>query len=163
MNYHNIEPCNMLNGTGLRVVLWVSGCTHNCPQCFNKETHDPNGGIKFEFKTLKELMFYLDNDYIDGLTITGGDPLYPQNREVILGLCQYVKERLPEKTIWLYTGYLYEDVSDLEIMNYIDVVCDGPYIYYENSPLKHWVGSSNQRVIDVKRTKEENKIILLEE
>lgn len=163
MNYHNILPCDMLNGEGLRVVLWVSGCIHDCPGCFNKETHDPNSGIKFEYSTLKEIMYYLDNDYIDGLTLTGGDPLYPANREVILGLCEYVKEKLPQKTIWLYTGYLYENIKDLKILDFIDVLCDGPYISYEKNDAIHWVGSTNQRVIDVKESKKQNKIVLWED
>ena len=152
MNYHNITDCDMLNGTGLRVVLWVSGCDKDCPKCHNPITHDPNGGIKFDYNALKEIMGKLDNDYIEGLTISGGDPLYPSNRDVILGLVKHIKEYFPDKNIWMYTGYLYEEVSDLEILDYVDILCDGPYIYYMDSPNKHWVGSSNQRVIDIKKS-----------
>lgn len=163
MNYHNIDPCNMLNGVGIRVVLWVSGCDKDCPGCFNKETHDKFSGIKFDYDALKEIMYDLDDDYVDGITITGGDPLFKDNRDVILGLVKYIKEHMPEKTIWMYTGFLYEEVKDLEILDYVDVLCDGPYIYYLNSPKKHWVGSENQRVIDINRTRKENKIVLVED
>lgn len=163
MRYHDITKCDMLNGDGLRVVLWVSGCSHNCKGCHNPITHDPNDGLIFDDIALNELILALSPDFIEGLTLSGGDPLFPGNRDEILALCKKVKEIFPNKNIWLYTGYLYEEICDLEILDYIDVLLDGPFKMELLSPNKKWVGSSNQRVIDVKETKRNKKIVLKED
>ena len=163
MRYHDITKCDMLNGDGLRVVLWVSGCSHNCKGCHNPITHDPNDGLIFDDIALNELILALSPDFIEGLTLSGGDPLFPGNRDEILALCKKVKEIFPNKNIWLYTGYLYEEICDLEILDYIDVLLDGPFKMEFLSPNKKWVGSSNQRVIDVKETKRNKKIVLKED
>lgn len=163
MRYHDITKCDMLNGDGLRVVLWVSGCSHNCKGCHNPITHDPNDGLIFDDTALNELILALSPDFIEGLTLSGGDPLFPGNRDEILALCKKVKESFPNKNIWLYTGYLYEEICDLEILDYIDVLLDGPFKMELLSPNKKWVGSSNQRVIDVKETKRNKKIVLKED
>ena len=151
MNYHNITKDDMLNGEGLRVVLWVSGCNHNCPECQNPETHDPNSGLLFDEEAMDELLESLAPDYISGLTFSGGDPLYPGNRKTVTNIAKIVKEKFPEKTIWCYTGYLYNQVKDLEIMKYIDILVDGPFIKDLNDNNLEWVGSSNQRIINVKK------------
>ena len=160
MRYHNITKDDMRNGDGLRVVLWVAGCNHNCPNCQNPETHDKNGGIPFDKEAMNELLNDIDKDYIEGLTFSGGDPLYPDNREEVTKIAKIVKEKFPSKNIWCYTGYLYEQVKDLEIMKYIDILVDGPFIQEFNDNNLHWVGSSNQRVLDVKPSLEKGEVIL---
>lgn len=160
MNYHNITKDDMKNGDGLRVVLWVAGCSHHCPGCQNPLTWDPDDGLIFDEKAASELYELLKQDYISGLTLSGGDPLFEGNREDVMTLCVFVKASFPDKTIWLYTGYCYEDVKDLEVMQYIDVIVDGPYIEKMRDTKLKWRGSSNQRVIDVKKTRELNKIVL---
>ena len=149
MNYHNIVHCDMRNGTGLRVTLFVSGCNHHCKGCHNPQTWDPNSGIEFDESAKQELFAELNNDYISGVTFSGGDPLFPQNREVILSLCKEIKTLYPNKNIWLYTGYKYEQVKHLEILKYIDVLIDGKYVEKLRSVNLPWVGSSNQKVIYV--------------
>ena len=160
MNYHNITKDDMLNGDGLRVVLWVAGCNHNCVGCHNPETHCPNSGILFDEEVEKELFEYVKKPYISGMTFSGGDPLYPENREIVTELAKKIKQLIPVKTIWLYTGYLYEQVKDLEIMNYIDVLVDGEFMIDLKDENLKWVGSSNQRVIDIPSTLKQNQIVL---
>ena len=160
MNYHNITTEDMLNGDGLRTVLWVSGCSHHCPFCQNPETHDPCSGIEFDNDAYKELVEDLSKNYISGLTLSGGDPLYEGNRETLTELVKDIKEQFPKKTIWCYTGFDYEEVKDLEIMQYIDVLVDGKFIEALKDNNLHWKGSSNQRVIDIKKTREIGNICL---
>lgn len=149
MNYHNIVHCDMRNGTGLRVTLFVSGCNHHCKGCHNPQTWDPNSGIEFDEAAKQELFAELNKDYVSGVTFSGGDPLFPSNREVILSLCKEIKTLYPNKNIWLYTGYRYEQVKHLEILKYIDVLVDGKYVEKLRSVNLPWVGSSNQKVIYV--------------
>ena len=150
MKYHNIIHDDMLNGDGLRTTLFVAGCNHECKECQNPETWDVHGGIPFDADAREEIFIELQHDYISGLTISGGDPLHPLNRADVTALCKEVKAKFPEKTIWVYTGYLYEEVENLEVLQYIDVLVDGPFINKKKSPKKPWVGSSNQRVIFLK-------------
>lgn len=149
MYYHNITKCDMLNGEGVRVVLWVSGCRHACPNCHNKQTWSPTSGIPFDEQALNEIYAELDNPYVDGITFSGGDPLHPLNVNTILWLCTQIKLKYPTKNIWLYTGYTLDDIQYLysSILEYIDVLVDGKYIEELKSPEKHWVGSRNQRVL----------------
>lgn len=160
MRYHNITHDDMLNGDGLRVVLWVAGCSHRCKDCQNPITWDPNDGIEFCQKEIEELFDYMSKDYISGITYSGGDPLYIDNREDITNLAKVLRDRFPDKTQWLYTGYWYDDVKDLEIMKYIDVIVDGPFINTLKDNTLHWKGSSNQRVIDVQKSRELGTIVL---
>lgn len=146
----------MLNGDGLRVVLWVSGCAHGCKGCHNPITWDPKSGLPFDEAAKQEIFTELEKDYISGLTLSGGDPLFPGNRSTIEQLVKEVKENFPNKTIWLYTGYDWEAISNLPLIQYIDIVVDGKFIESLKDAKLHWRGSSNQRVIDVK-----NKRILL--
>ena len=154
MNYHDITKDDMRNGPGLRVVLWVAGCEHHCPGCQNPVTWDPDDGLPFDDKAREELFDILGRDYISGLTLSGGDPLYAGNRECVTELCKLARTRFPDKTIWLYTGYTYDEVRDLEIMDYIDVLVDGRYEADLRDVKLHWVGSSNQRVIDLRSGKD---------
>ena len=160
MNYHNITTEDFLNGDGLRTVLWVAGCSHHCPSCQNPETHDPCSGILFDNNAYKELIEDLSRDYISGITFSGGDPLYGGNRETVTALAKDIKEQFPNKTIWCYTGYTYEDIKDLEIMNYVDVLVDGRFVQALKDIKLYWRGSSNQRVIDVPKTRETGNICL---
>ena len=163
MRYHDITKDDMRNGSGLRAVLWVSGCEHHCPGCQNPVTWDPEDGLVFDEKAHDELMDILSRDYISGLTLSGGDPLYPGNRDEVCALCREVKENMPDKTIWLYTGYDYEDVRVLDVMQYIDVVVDGRYDEALRDVLLNWRGSSNQRVIDNAASRETGGICIIED
>ena len=147
MNYHNITKCDMLNGDGLRVVLWVSGCSHNCEGCHNPETWDLNGGILFDEAAETELFEALAEPYHSGITFSGGDPLHPHNREEVFRLIKKVKDLHPSKTVWLYTGYRWEDIKDLEELKDVDILVDGEFVQALFDPQLHWVGSSNQRVL----------------
>lgn len=160
MHFHNITKEDMLNGSGLRTVLWLAGCEHKCKNCQNPITWDICGGLLFDEAAKEELFEALKPDYISGITFSGGDPLHTQNREEVGRLIEEIHEKFPEKTIWVYTGYLWEQVKDLWFMKYIDVLVDGPFIEELKDVTLHWKGSSNQRVIDVKKTLETGEIIL---
>lgn len=161
MRYHNITKDDMLNGDGLRVVLWVAGCEHKCPECQNPITWDICGGIPFDEAAKQEVFDELDKPYISGITFSGGDPLHTQNREDTGKLIEEIKEKYPDKTIWVYTGYEWQDVRNLPFIDKVDVLVDGRF----ESALKDvnlpWRGSSNQKVIDVKKSLELSKIVLL--
>ena len=159
MRYHNITHDDMLNGDGLRVVLWVSGCEHKCYNCHNKITWDINNGLIFDDNAKEEIFRQLEKDYIKGITFSGGDPLHKQNRTEVFNLVKEIKTKFPKKDIWLYTGYTWEEINDLDIIDYIDVLVDGKYIEELSNPDLEWRGSSNQRVIDVKKTLIEDKVI----
>ena len=145
MRYHNITKDDMLNGDGLRVVLWVAGCDHCCKDCQNPVTWDPNGGLEFDPEAKAELFEALDHDYISGITFSGGDPLFYSNREDVTLLAKEVKDRFPEKTIWLYTGFTYETIQTLPVMEYVDVLVDGEFVVEKKDTSLYWRGSSNQK------------------
>lgn len=151
MNYHNITNVDMLNGDGLRTVLWVAGCNHHCKGCQNPITWDVNGGIPFDGKALNELYNNLSAPYISGITFSGGDPLHVNNHREILAIAADVK-RIFHKTVWLYTGYLWEDVNNIPGIEYVDVLVDGTYVAELNDVNYPWAGSINQRVIDVQKS-----------
>lgn len=159
MNYHNITKDDMLNGDGLRVVLWVSGCTHCCDGCQNPQTWDVASGIEFDNNAKEELFDALNKPHVSGITFSGGDPLHPFNREVVLDLAREIKEKFPNKTVWLYTGFLWEEVLDKIDLSNIDVLVDGEFVKELNDNTLKWVGSSNQRIIDVKKSLAENTIV----
>lgn len=150
MNYKQILDCSIADGKGVRVTLFVTGCSHHCPGCHNPECQNENEGKLFTVATLNKLLNLLDREYIDGLTLSGGDPLYINNRETIKLICQAVKAKLPNKTIWLYTGYKYQDIKDLNILNYIDVLVDGKFEINKRDITLPFRGSSNQRIIYLK-------------
>lgn len=163
MRYHNITKDDMLNGDGLRAVLWVAGCSHGCKNCQNPITWDICGGIPFDSEAKEELFEALKPEYVFGITFSGGDPLHMQNREEVGKLIEEIREEFPGKTIWVYTGYRWEDVKDLPYMKLVDVLVDGPFIEELKDTSLPWKGSSNQRVIDVKKTMEIGEVILKEE
>ena len=160
MRYHNITKDDMLNGEGLRTVLWVAGCSHNCPQCHNPVTWDINGGLVFDEAAKEELFDELKKDYISGVTFSGGDPLHVENREEIGKLAKEIRETFPDKTIWLYTGYQWEQIQKLELIQYLDVLVDGRFVEELKDNALPWKGSENQRVIDVQMTRKLGKVVL---
>ncbi len=160
MKYHNITKDDMLNGDGLRTVLWVSGCTHRCPGCHNPMTWDIQDGLQFDQTAKAELFAALDKEYISGVTFSGGDPLHPDNRQEIGELIGEICSTFPDKTIWVYTGYRWEDLQELGYLENIDVLVDGVFIQAQKDNTLMWRGSANQRVIDVKKSLAEQKVIL---
>lgn len=160
MRYHNITKDDMLNGDGLRTVLWLAGCSHCCYKCQNPVTWDPNGGLSFDEAAKTELFEALDKSYISGVTFSGGDPLYPGTRLDLLELMKEIREKFPTKTMWLYTGYLWEEIKDLELVSYLDVLVDGEFIYEQLDATLKWKGSANQRVIDVQKSLAQNEVVL---
>ena len=159
MRFHNITKDDMLNGDGLRVVLWVAGCEHQCKNCQNPITWDKNDGLEIAEDTIKELCIELDKDYVSGLTLSGGDPLATFNRDETTRIVKRIREEYGDtKSIWVYTGYNYEEIEELEIMEYIDVLVDGKFVESLKDVNTPWKGSTNQRVIDIKKTRETGKI-----
>lgn len=160
MNYHNITKDDMLNGDGLRVVLWVAGCNHQCEDCQNPITWDITGGLPFDEAAENELFEALAKPHISGITFSGGDPLHPFNRGTTFKLMKKCKELFPEKTVWVYTGFLWEEFKDNPKMKYIDVLVDGRFVKSLKDDNLCWCGSSNQRIIDVQKTLQEGKVVL---
>ena len=163
MRYHNITKDDMLNGDGLRTVLWVAGCSHGCRNCHNPITWDICGGLPFDDAAKEELYAELRQPYISGVTMSGGDPLHMANREEMGALIKEICDTFPDKTIWVYTGYLWEEVKDLPYIKYVDVLVDGPFIEEQKDTALHWKGSANQRVIDVKKTRARGEVVLFGE
>ncbi len=160
MRYHNITKDDMLNGDGLRVVLWVAGCEHQCKNCQNPITWDINGGIEFDDAAKQEIFDELEKPYISGITFSGGDPLHTKNRDEVGKLIQEIKEKYPSKTIWLYTGYEWEDISSLPFICLIDVIVDGKYREALKDTKLFWRGSSNQDVLNVKESLKADERVL---
>lgn len=160
MRYHNITKDDMLNGDGLRVVLWVAGCSHCCRECQNPITWDPNGGILFDDAAKEEIFDELRKDYISGITFSGGDPMHLSNEATVTALAKEIRAKFPEKTIWLYTGASWDFMKKREIVRYLDVVIDGEYECDKRDTQLHWRGSSNQRVIDVQESLKKEKVVL---
>ncbi len=152
-HYSKINLTDIANGPGVRVTIFFSGCTHHCKGCFNEETWDFNHGDSFTQETIDYILNNANHDYIEGLTLLGGDPLCGNNPEASLDLCKQFKQKFPNKTIWLYTGSLFEDVKNLPVMQYLDVCVDGPFILDKKDISLVFRGSSNQRIIDVQNNK----------
>ena len=167
MNYHNIKTDDMLNGDGLRVTCWVSGCNMRCFNCYNPQTWDFNSGIPFTEDTMQEILYDLSKPYIKGLTLSGGHPLDPHNALKVLEIVKRVKMVFPNKDIWIYSGYEWENIIKdeilREILKYTDVLVDGAYIDELRDISLPFRGSSNQRIIDIEKSLTENKVILWEE
>ena len=167
MNYHNIKTDDMLNGDGLRVTCWVSGCNMGCFNCYNPQTWDFNSGIPFTEDTMQELLYDLSKPYIKGLTLSGGHPLDPRNAPKVLEIVKRVKMVFPNKDIWIYSGYVWEDIIKdntlKEILKCTDVLVDGAYVDELRDISLAFRGSSNQRIIDVKKTLDSNEVILWQE
>ena len=172
MYYGEIKKCDIANGPGVRVSLFVSGCTHHCKGCFNEETWDFHYGQKYTDETENQIIEWLKPDYISGFSILGGEPLEYVNQKVLLPLIRKVRKTYPQKTIWCYSGYTYEKeiISIMcnkwkitkEILSLIDVLVDGPFIEEKKNISLLFRGSENQRLIDVPKSLKENKTILWE-
>lgn len=170
MNYATIKNFDIANGEGVRVSLFVSGCNHHCPGCFNSIAWDFNYGEPFTDETISKLLQMLKNDNIRGLSLLGGEPFDPINQQGLIEFLRIYKNELPNKDIWCYTGYTldkdlvpggiaYTDVTD-EMLSYIDVLVDGKFILEQKNISLRFRGSENQRIIDVKETKNIGKIVL---
>lgn len=165
MNYAALKKFDIANGPGVRVSLFVSGCRHRCKNCFNKEAWDFSYGKPFTESTEQEILTALSADYITGLSLLGGEPFEPENKSVLAGFLKKVKEKFPEKTIWCYTGFEFEKLSDpasLKMLKYIDVLVDGRFIEEKKSPALIFRGSANQRIIDVQKTLKKDEIVWLD-
>ena len=162
MKYLKISNFDTANGLGIGNVLWVSGCSHQCPQCHNPQTWDKNAGEEFTEEVLDNLLEKLKRPYIKRLTLSGGDPLFLGNRDEITNVVRKVKKNFPNIKIWCYTGYLWEEVKDLPCMDYIDVLVDGEFKIDLKDITLPFCGSSNQRVIDVQKSLKMGKVILEE-
>ena len=184
MNYLKIDKEDVCNGEGLRVVLWLSGCSHKCRGCQNPQTWDVNSGIPFDESAKEELFRELDKDYISGLTLTGGDPLYDTNLDGVFDLVNEIRLLMPKKSIWLYTGYTWEEIMEYQsietddfdyieesyidglyekrklIISKCDVLIDGRYIDSQRDLTLPWRGSTNQRVINIAQSLQKGEIVL---
>ena len=170
MNYATIKNCDIANGPGVRVSLFVSGCTHRCPGCFNAVAWDFDYGEPFTQKTIDSILTMLKPSYVRGLTLLGGEPFEPQNQGAIVELLRQIKKQLPEKSIWAFSGYLFDKdilsgrLGDWEVtkeyISYLDVLVDGPFVLAKKNLSLRFRGSENQRLIDVPASLKTGEIVL---
>ena len=160
MRYNLIRKMDVANGPGVRISIFMQGCPFHCKNCFNEETWDFKKGKEFTDETINRVLEVADKDYVQGLSILGGEPLHPTNIEGTIKLAKAFKEKYKDKDIWIWSGYLYDDVVNKDIFNYIDVLVDGRYEDDLHDFRLKYRGSSNQRVIDIKKTLKQNKIVL---
>ena len=161
MHYADIKKIDIANGEGVRVSLFVSGCRHHCKGCFNEIAWNFKYGKEFTQDTVDEIIQDLDHDYVEGLSLLGGEPLEPENQEALAKLVTKVKEKYPNKNLWAWTGFRFDkDLKDKEITHYLDVLVDGQYIDELHNPTLKWKGSSNQRVIDVQKSLKDKDVVL---
>jgi anaerobic ribonucleoside-triphosphate reductase activating protein len=160
VKYAKIKPVDVSNGLGVRVSVFVSGCGHRCEGCFNSELWDFSAGQKFDGDVIQNIMNLCSESYISGLSILGGEPLHPRNLMRVTTLCYAFKHRFPNKDIWCYTGYDWELVKQVSAMKYIDVLVDGKFVQDLKDPRLKFRGSSNQRIIDVQKSRESGKLYL---
>ena len=153
MNYCGIKKTDIANGPGVRVSLFVSGCRNHCPGCFQPETWDFDYGAPFTEETEDEILTALRPSWIQGLSILGGDPMEPENQKALVQFLKRVKAELPEKDVWIYTGYLLEKISDSPLLQYADVLVDGPFMEAEKDISLAFRGSRNQRIIRLRERK----------
>lgn len=170
MNYAEIKNCDIANGPGVRISLFVSGCTHHCKGCFNEVAWDFNYGSPFTQETIDKILEMMKPEYIKGLTLLGGEPFEPQNQQPIVELLRQIKQKMPDKSIWAFSGYLFDrdilsgrlgdwDVTR-EYLSYLDVLVDGPFVEEKKNLSLRFRGSENQRIIDVPASLAQNKIVL---
>ena len=160
MRYNVIRKMDISNGPGVRVSIFMQGCSFHCKNCFNPETWDFKGGKEFTDDTIEKVLNLCEKDYIKGLSILGGEPMHPSNIEGTTILAKAFKQKYPDKNIWVWSGFRFdEELKDKEVLNYIDVLVDGQYVDELHNPTLKWKGSSNQRVIDVKKSLANKEII----
>lgn len=161
MRYNKIRKMDISNGPGVRVSIFMQGCSFNCKNCFNQETHDFNGGKEFTDATIQRVLELCNNENVEGLSILGGEPMHPNNIEGTTKLAKAFKEKFPNKNIWAWSGFSYDkDLKDKEVIKYLDVLVDGQYKDELSDPTLKWKGSENQRVIDVQKSIKNSKVVL---
>ncbi len=170
MHYGAIKKCDIANGEGIRVSLFVSGCRNKCKGCFQPETWDFTYGKLFDSSAREEIFSALNNPSVRGITVLGGEPLEPENQGEILSLLREIKNRLPEKTVWLFTGATYEQLGNAkerynteyisDLLALVDILVDGPYVEEQKSLGLRFRGSKNQRVIDMNATRREGRVVI---
>ena len=165
MNYASIKNCDIANGPGVRISLFVSGCTHHCQDCFNQEAWDFDYGEVFDQGVMDHILELLKPSYIRGITYLGGEPLDPRNQPGLLELSRQSKARMPEKSIWCFTGYVWEQLPQVsgvtdELLSLCDVLVDGPFIAAQKNLSLRFRGSENQRLIDVPKSLAEHRVVL---
>lgn len=163
MRYNQIRTMDISDGPGVRVSIFFQGCHFHCKDCFNSETWDFNKGKEFTDEVIDKIIELANHEYIEGLSILGGEPMHPINVLGTISLAKKFKEKYPEKNIWVWTGYKFEDIPNKDALPFIDVLVDGQFITELHSFNLKWKGSSNQRVINVKETLKQNKIIIIED
>lgn len=163
MKYAKINAHDVANGPGVRVSLFVSGCEHRCPGCFNQEAWDFGYGEEFTVQQAQDIIEESRPDHIRGLSVLGGEPLHDNNLDWVQLLLDFWKKEHPNKTVWLYTGYRWEDVEDYFVLRYVDVLVDGPFVEAEKDLSLRFRGSRNQRIIDVKKSLAAGEVVLWEE
>ena len=161
MRYNKIRKMDIANGPGVRVSIFFQGCAFHCKNCFNPETWDLLGGKEFGEEQIEEILKLAEGDHITGLSILGGEPMHPKNIEATTMLAKRFKEKYPNKTIWAWSGFLFDEyVHDKEVAKYLDVIVDGQFKYELKNPTLKWCGSENQRVIDVQKSLKEGQVVL---
>lgn len=173
MNYATIKNCDIANGPGVRVSLFVSGCTHHCKGCFNQIAWDFDYGMPFTQQTIDEILKMLQPAYIKGITLLGGEPFEPQNQPALVDLLRQIKATYPDKSIWAYSGYLFDrdilpghlgdPAITRELVSYLDVLVDGPFILEQKNLSLRFRGSSNQRIIHIPLSLERGEVVLWED
>lgn len=164
MRYNKIRKMDISNGPGVRVSIFMQGCTFHCKNCFNPETHDFHAGQEFSDETIEQVLTLCENPNIEGLSILGGEPMHPINIEGTTKLAKAFKEKFPEKTLWVWTGFLFDrDLKDKEVLQYVNVLVDGQYVDELRNPTLKYCGSSNQRVIDVQKSLNQNKLVIIQD
>lgn len=162
MRYNKIRKMDIADGPGVRVSIFMQGCTFNCKNCFNHDTHDFEGGKEFTDETISRVLELCDKDHIEGLSILGGEPMHPKNIEGTTKLAKAFKEKFPKKNVWAWSGFLFDrDLKDKEVVKYLDTLVDGQYIDELHDPTLKWKGSTNQRVINVQESLKRNDIVLI--
>lgn len=160
MKYNKIRKMDIANGPGIRVSIFMQGCSFHCEGCFSEETWNFNTGKDFNDEIIKEVIELCENPTIKGLSILGGDPLHPKNIEGTTKLAKAFKEKLPNKTLWIWTGFLFENIKENEVFKYVDVLVDGQFKIKKRNPKLKYCGSTNQRVIDVQKSLKKGDIVL---
>lgn len=169
MNYGTIKKCDIANGVGVRTVLFVSGCTHHCKGCFQPETWNFDYGERYTKETEDEIIESLRSDYVDGITLLGGEPFEPENQRELVKLLRRIKKELPQKTVWSFSGFTYEELTGdsravcevtNEMLSMLDVLVDGEFVEAKRNISLRFRGSENQRLIDMNKTRKEGKIVL---
>ena len=163
MRYNKIRKMDISNGPGIRVSIFMQGCSFHCKDCFNSETWDFKAGKEFNDDVINKVLDLASLPHIVGLSILGGEPMHPNNREGTIKLAKAFKKRYPDKDIWVWSGYLFDELKDIEGLSYIDTLVDGRFVLEQANPTLKFRGSSNQRVIDVKKSLEAGNVVLRSE